>query len=98
MEKSGEQFLHQRDQRLHTSTPVEHEQERRQRAEEEVSQKPADKLAAWMQVLERTHMGHMDDPRVLERIKDYYHHNPPWVPGFLRYNEILIEIKSSDWT
>lgn len=74
MEKSGEQFLHQRDQKLHTSTPVEHEQERRQRAGEEVSQKPADKLAAWMKVLEKTHMGHMDDPRVLERIKSYYHH------------------------
>ena len=26
-----------------------------------------------MEVLERTHMGHRDDPRVLERIKRYYH-------------------------
>ena len=69
----GEKFLHKKDQKLHTSTFVEHEQERRKKSGEEVSQKPAEKLAAWMEVLERTHMGHRDDPRVLERIKRYYH-------------------------
>lgn len=68
----GEQFLHRRDQELHTEGPVKHEQERRKVAGEETSQKPAEKLKAWMDVLERTHMGHRDDPRVLERIKKHY--------------------------
>jgi hypothetical protein len=43
------------------------------RKEEEVSQKPDEKIADWMKILERTHLGHKDDPRVLERIKKYYH-------------------------
>jgi len=71
MKFEGEQFLHQKDQQLHTSDPVEHEQERRKLTEEETHEKPAEKLADWMKLLERTH-GH-DDPRVFERIKEYYH-------------------------
>jgi len=72
-ELAGGQFLHEKDTKLHTSEPVEHEQSRRKLAEEEVHQKPAEKLADWMAVLEHTHTGHQDDPRVLERIKDSYH-------------------------
>jgi hypothetical protein len=72
-ERFGEQFLHQRDPRLHTSDPVEHEAERLNERGESVSQKPSEKIAEWMKVLERTHMGHRDDPRVLERIRSYYH-------------------------
>src|SRR3989344_3022441 len=72
-ENLGEQFLHERDSRLHTSRPVEHEMKRKKRLREEVSRKPADKLADWMRTLERTHIGHRNDPRVLERIKAYYH-------------------------
>ncbi|OGZ09827.1 MAG: hypothetical protein A3C14_00355 [Candidatus Lloydbacteria bacterium RIFCSPHIGHO2_02_FULL_50_18] len=70
--ESPEQFLHQKDPALHISDPVEYEQTQRARAGEEVHQKPADKIADWMRVLEETHMGHPDNPEVLERIKDYY--------------------------
>ena len=73
MAESGEQFLHKKDPKLHTTSPIEHEQARRKRIGEEVSQKPADKIANWLGVIERTHMGHKDDSRVSERIKEYYH-------------------------
>ena len=73
MEEVGEQFLHKKESRLHMSLPVKHEMERKKRAGERVSQKPADKIADWLKVIERTHMGHRDDPRVTERIKGYYH-------------------------
>jgi len=73
MEKFGEQFLHQRDSKLHTTNKVEHEKERRIKKEEKISQKPADKIANWLDVVEKTHTGHRDDPRVLKRIKKYYH-------------------------
>ncbi len=52
--------------------PVEHEQARLKRAGELTSQKPAIKIDAWMNILERTH-GHRDAPRVLKRIKESYH-------------------------
>lgn len=70
-EKTGEQFLHAKDSNLHSSGYVELEQIHRQRAGEEVHNKPADKIADWLQVLEQTH-GH-EDPQVLERIKESYH-------------------------
>jgi hypothetical protein len=73
MENSGEQFLHQRNSRLHTTKPVEHQQERNRLRGERATQKPADKIADWLEVIEQTHMGHRDDPRVLDRIKNYYH-------------------------
>ena len=73
MSLEEERFIHQKEGKLHTSPPVEHEQERRKRAGEETSQKPAEKLENWMDVLERTHMGHRDDPKVMERIKNHYH-------------------------
>lgn len=71
--ESGEQFLHGRDSKLHTTRPVEHEQARRRKVSEPLSQRPADKIASWLGVIEKTHLGHKDDPRVIERIKDYYH-------------------------
>ena len=67
------QFLHQKDSKLHTSQPVEHEQARHKRKGEKISQKPADKLVNFMEVLEQTHLGHRDDPQVLERLKNHYH-------------------------
>ena len=72
-QNSGEQFLHQKDSKLHTSEAVEHELERKKRAGEEVSQKPAEKISDWLKVIEKTHTGHREDPGVLERIKQYYH-------------------------
>ncbi len=80
-EDTGEQFLHKQDPKLHTIQSVEHEQMRRRieainsnrKTSELISQKPADKIAAWLGVVEKTHMGHKDDPRVIERIKNYYH-------------------------
>ena len=71
--KEGEHFLHQKDPRLHTSKEVEHEKARKKRKGEKVSEKPADKITDFLSVLERTHLGHKDDPRVLERIKRSYH-------------------------
>jgi hypothetical protein len=66
--KSGEQFIHGKDSSLHTSQPVEHAIKQAKRRGESVSQKPADKLAAWFKVLERTHMGHRDNPRVFPKV------------------------------
>ena len=73
MSESGEQFLHRRDSKLHTTGPVEHESTRRKRASEQLSQKPADKITDFLKVIEKTHMGHKDDPRVAERIKESYY-------------------------
>jgi len=81
MENLGEQFLHQRDPSLHISPPVRHETERRKKKGEKISSKPADKLANWMRLLERTHLGHRDDPRVLERIREFYHKRYVIKPG-----------------
>jgi hypothetical protein len=84
--REGEQFLHKKYSELHTSKPVEHEQERRKIAIEhsntvgnEISHKPAEKIASFLDILERTHMKHQDennpnyDLRVIERIKKSYH-------------------------
>lgn len=73
MPNFGEQFLHQKDSKLHISGPVEHEKDRKKIKGEETSQKPADKIADWLKVIEHTHTGHRDDPRVSERIKASYH-------------------------
>ncbi len=69
----GEQFLHEKDQKLHTSSYIEHEKKRKKRAGEEISQKPADEIADWLKVIEKTHLGHRDDSRVLDRIKESYY-------------------------
>lgn len=69
---SGEAFIHSKQPRLHVGSVVEHEQARRARAGEQTHAKPADKLADWMEVLDKTH-GHSDKPEVLERIKRSYH-------------------------
>ena len=71
--KSPEQFLHQKDPKLHTSGPVEHEKTRKELAGEKTSQKPADKIADWLKVIEHTHTAHREDSQVQDRIKEYYH-------------------------
>jgi hypothetical protein len=73
LKNAGEQFIHQKDSKLHTSKEVEHEQKRKKMAGEETTQKPAEKLEAFFKVLEKTH-GHKE-PGVQERIKKYYHKN-----------------------
>jgi len=98
MPNPGEQFIHSRDSKLHTTPPVEHEQKRRKRKKAsleilqkptnkekekkkeeekkeslETSHKPAEKLKAWFEVLEKTHLSHSEDPQVMQRIKEYYH-------------------------
>lgn len=72
MSESGEQFLHRKDTKLHITGPIEYEQARKRRVGEPVSQRPADKIASWLGVIERTHVGHKDDLRVIERIRQYY--------------------------
>ncbi len=69
----GEQFIHQQNPELHTAQPVEHEKRRLERRGEEISDKPADKLADWLNILEQTHTGHQEDPKVLDRLKKYYY-------------------------
>ena len=72
MKHFGEQFLHKKDSKLHTEKPVELEMERKKIREEEVSQKPAEKISDWLKVIERTHLGHREEPEVIERIKSHY--------------------------
>jgi len=69
----GEQFLHKRNPRLHTTQFVEHEQDRRENAHEGMHQKPHERLADWMQTLEHTHLAHRGDPKVVERLRKHYH-------------------------
>ncbi|MEK7187168.1 MAG: hypothetical protein AAB690_02625 [Patescibacteria group bacterium] len=71
----GEKFLHQKNPKLHTEAPIEHEQGRKKTAGEKTTQKPAEKLSDWMSILERTHTGHRDDPKVPERIKESYYNS-----------------------
>lgn len=73
MENFGAQFLHKDNQKLHTSLPVEHEKIRRRKIGEKTPEKPAEKITDWLGVIEKTHMGHEDNPEVLERIKTSYH-------------------------
>ena len=72
-EGSGERFIQQKYRELHKTAPVKHEQKRRKRAGEISTEKPPEMIRDFMQVLERTHLTHRDDPRVMERIKKYYH-------------------------
>lgn len=101
MEKFGEQFLHKKDSKLHTSESVEHEAQRqkeleRRKKEEDrqaVSQRPDDKIANWLEVIERTHSGHEDDPKVLERIKQYYRNEYVIKPEDVPESAFLLEQK-----
>ena len=80
----GELFLHSKDSSLQRSLAVELEQIRRDHAGEIPKTKPAERIADWLSVVEQTHTGHPDDPRVLERIKISYHKdyvvNPAEIP------------------
>ncbi|MBU1119167.1 hypothetical protein KKH43_04770 [Patescibacteria group bacterium] len=69
----GSHFLDQKYRGLRTSQPVEHEKARKKRSGEKVSEKPVEKIADFLSVLERTHLGHNDNPLVFDRIKNYYH-------------------------
>ncbi len=86
MKRFGEQFLHNKNPELHTSEPVEHaKKEKDKDFYSHASHKPADKIADWLKVIEKTHLGHrkgymfdtelkgIEDERVIERIKNYYH-------------------------
>lgn len=90
-ERFGEQFLHQQDSGLHTSKPVEHEKARKERKSEEASQKPAEKIADWLKLLEKTHIGHRDNPEVAERIKKYYHKEYVIKPESIPESAFLLE-------
>ncbi len=65
-EKLGEQFLHQKDSKLHTTKPVEKTKDRLKQKGEKVSQKPADKIEA--------HLNRVKDifnPDLLEKHPDF---------------------------
>ena len=53
MRKFGEQFLHEKDSKLHTTPAVEKTQERLKQKGEKTSQKPADKIGAYLERIER---------------------------------------------
>ncbi|HOX96724.1 MAG TPA: hypothetical protein PLI45_05115, partial [Candidatus Woesebacteria bacterium] len=72
-ELKGGEFLHKKNSNLQRSHFVQYTVETRNRMGSEVSQKPSEKIIAWLKVLEKTHTGHRDEPKVMERIKDYYH-------------------------
>ena len=91
MENTGERFLHKKDSRLHTSNFVEHEKERRQKAGEKISQKPADKIADWLEKVEEIHTGHRESPEVMERIKKYYHKEHVIKPEDVPESAFLLE-------
>lgn len=87
--KTGGEFIHQKDSKLHTTSPVEAVFARRKRIGEKPSHKPAEKLNAWLNLLERTHSGkggsearQAAQPQVLERIKALYH-RPTSEGGYL---------------
>ena len=71
-ESFGTGFLHNKDSKLHLSKEVEHEQERRKRIGEDTSKEPTEKISNFLEVLEKTHLSHRDEPEVIERIKRYY--------------------------
>ena len=73
MKNFGEQFIHQKDSKLHTSKEVERVKQIKKKKEDKVSDKPVDKLSDFFDVIERTHTGHREDPRVIERIKNSYY-------------------------
>ena len=89
--REGEQFLHQQDPELHVTEPVEHEQERKEIAGQETSQKPAEKIADWLKVIEKTHTGHRENPEVAERIKQYYHKEYVIKPEAIPESVFLLE-------
>src|SRR3990167_9087981 len=91
MENIGEQFLHQKDSKLHTSESVEHEQDRKKLKGEGTSQKPREKISSWMSVLERTHLGHREDSAVWQRIKNYYHDEHVVKPEDIQESVFLLE-------
>lgn len=73
MENNGEKFLHQKFSDLHKSEPVAHEQERLREEEpnKNNAKEPAEKIADWLKIIERTH-GHRDNPKKMEVIREYY--------------------------
>jgi len=91
MENFGEQFLNDKNPKLKSSQEVEHEQRRRQKLGEKYSQDPEERVSDWMGVLERTHEGHRDDPKVWERIKNYYHDKHIIKPKNIRESVFLLE-------
>lgn len=72
MNNFGEQFLHQKYQKLHVSESVEHEQRRKERLGTKTSKEPSNKINDWLKVLEQTHSDHHNNPKVLDKIKEYY--------------------------
>ena len=74
--RTGAQFLHSKDSSLQFNPMVIHEQDRLKQAKQhgqdiQLANKPADQIADWLKILERTH-GH-NNPIVTSRIKEYYH-------------------------
>ena len=73
MKNAGEQFLTEKYPKLRDEPPIAREQKRRERALERVSKKPADKIADWLKIIEKTHIGQRDNPEAMDRIRAFYH-------------------------
>ena len=72
-EKEGGEFLHNKYPTLHTEAPVEYTQERYRFEGRDTSQNPSSKINDWLEVIERTHTSHRNNPEVMDRIRGYYH-------------------------
>lgn len=69
---SGAQFLHQRNNQLHTSKPVELTKRQYRQSHQTAPKSPQEKLHYWLQALESRYAKHQDNPQVIAKIKAYY--------------------------
>ena len=83
--------LYQKDQKLHTSQPIEHEKIRKEKLGEKTSEKPAEKIVDWLKVIEKTHMGHRENPEVLKRTKASYRKEYVITPENVPESTFLLE-------
>ena len=100
----GPQLLHELDQGLHTSYPVELRQSNLAHRKEATSQKPREKIAAWLPVLDKIYSYYDQYPAVAERIKQSLYKDyiitPENVPDsyFKKFREIAKERGMGDIT
>lgn len=69
----GAQFLHERDPALHQNSAVTKGVSYRRRHGEPIAHKPAKEIVAWLDLVDSIYKKHRDDPKVLHRLRIYYH-------------------------
>lgn len=66
-------LFHQNNSSLHMSQSVALRQKQLEKQGLTISQNPAEKISDWLDILEQTHLNHLDDNGVVQRIKNYYY-------------------------